>query len=640
MKKSILLTLSVLLAFIGTRPSYAQENIPTGETEELEASVKIEETNPILPIIEYYPEPYNPDLIARKKFQLPKKEIKGKPSHLILQPYMIDMMSGDTVQVLKPHIYDNVTKDMNIDWRDTVHSVNVDGYFIIRGKLDVFNRNNKLIYQTDTICLASTRIKSPTQFLHFDFSEVPYELDRDQYYEKPRPKRAEFSGSMSLRFLVNKAETDSKDLEGKAKLDELHTNLLNIVNNETSQLLAFNIESVSSPDGPYAKNLDLSQKRLDYIKQYLTAGIPQRALDYSSLNTKVTVASWNAVADSLENKGFAKEAAELRTIVADNENKDLQWQKARKLPYYKEKISPVLSSMRTVIYSYKYQTFKPLSTEEILAKYRDDEDYKSGKKHFEKYEYWELFRALEDEGTGEDELMDLYKRACRETEEDLGKSWIYAANKYAASCIRKGIVDVTILANHIDTYPRSNFKLRKMTGGYVLINPLPVVANQLYMHIKNGDYNAAGILAQKLPNKDEFKELKALTMCRLGYYKGGRINEKQDRQEWFEIAKESSPVNKVVMLLAMNTEDYDLLAEKAIEDLSETDALTWYFKAIISSRKMKNPDAVNNEKQNFYNALQNCFMRDPKLSGIAQCDGDIDKQMLSEFFRLYPKYYR
>ncbi len=606
-------------------------------------------------------------LVAKYTFNVPKGAVTGNNARLILQPYFIEVGTNDTIARLSPYIYDgseyHMTQerrmDYNVDndpltkfvkkdtlvpngflvpWRDSIWLPSPINQYIVKGKITIEDYNI-LTYVQDSMNLASSRQRRPMQFL--DYEMESFKLDPQEYYEEPRPKKMETPGSMSLRFLVNQAAIDSKDLEGMAKLEELHTRLLNIVNDETCKLLAFSIESVSSPDGPYAKNVDLSKRRLDYIKNYLTSGISRKALEYASTGYKSTVASWSAVADSLAKDSLLTQAEDVRRIVEKYKDRDRQWQEIRKFGYYKELISPILEKMRTVTYTYKHQEFRPMKPAEIMDNYLNNEEYRSGAKHFEKYEYWELFRMLEEQGADKDELFNLYKRACEETKQDLGKSWIYAANKYAVACMEKGIVDTTILAPHIDTgKKRVDFKLRRMSGnGYDIVNPAGVVANQLRMFLLNYNFSRASIMAQILPNNDEFRTLKAITMCRGGQYKGGKtLEDKRKRQEYFEIAKESSPINRVVMLLAMNDVNYDRMAEKALVHLSDDDALTWYFKAVISSRKLKGTSPDFMEPIIFEEALKTCFDKDKKYVAIARNDGDIYEQELKAFFQNYPEY--
>ncbi len=601
-------------------------------------------------------------LRAARKIRIPADK-RSANSRLIIQTYFMDGDTNDTLALLKPIVCDGSeykvtqerrmgynmdndplspfiipdsleSKDPNfeIEWRDTIYLEDPQGRYYVKGAI-VIEDYNTITYVKDSMPFASSRMRRPMQFL--DYSLESYDLDREAYHVTPRPEPMDTKGNMSLNFLVNQAVIDPNDTKSMNDLNQLKEDLLRIVNGENSKLLEFQMQSISSPDGPYAKNVALSRQRLQYAANQVWLSIPERhRRRVYRPDDKAIVAPWTAVADSLENQGLVSEADDVRRIVERfDDNKDRQWQETRKLPYYKEKISPILANMRTVKYSYKHEELRALNAQEILDRYRNFPDYKSGKTHFLIYQYWELFKALEDGGADDDELMAIYKRACRETKKDNGRTWVYAANKYAVSLLKKGIADTTVLKPHIDKRYRCNTGKDKMT------NPDAVVANQLRMYLMSNNFYQASVMANMLPNIDKYKTLKALTMCLGGYYQGGDTEaEKAQRAEWANIVMESSTRNKIVMMLAMNTRAYTLMAEKELPKLSEDDPLTWYFKAVISSRKNSYPNADFMEPMYFEEYIMKCFDMDKKFVSIARADGDIDENMLKEFLKYNPDY--
>ena len=79
--------------------------------------------------------------------------------------------------------------------------------------------------------------------------------------------------------------------------------------------------------------------------------------------------------------------------------------------------------------------------------------------------------------------------------------------------------------------------------------------------------------------------LKAFAMCLGGYYKGGSTPaERAEAKRTFELVKSSSPMNEVVMHLAMDTKRDDALAKQAVAHLPADNPRTWYMKAIIYNR--------------------------------------------------------
>ncbi len=632
-------------------------SIDVGEM--IEASTKIEQSTHIGSLEEEVEISGN-YLNAVYTLKVPRN-IGRTDARFILQPIFIDATQNDTVAFLKPWVYDGVqyslaqerkmsyniendplhkyvlkekltSNEFIVPWRDTVYLKNPRGRYYIKGKI-LFEDYNMVYYVKDSIPLASSRARRPMTFLDYTM-EIPH-LNPDDYFVRPRPEKMESLGELSLTFLVNKAALDENDLQTRQSLNELKADLLAIVRSENSRLTEFHIVGVASPDGNYNKNLDLAGRRTRFALNEITSAVPHYARNRIYMTDKSVVAPWSAVADLLEQGGCIREAEEVRQIIENTDNHNKQGDQIKKLPYYKDVITPLLPKLRTVKYTYAYEEFRELTPEEILEKYRTDEEYRSGKKHFALYEYWHLFRMLEDPA----ELKALYQRAYDETKEDNSEPWIYAANLLAEACIREEMTDTSILRCFIDERYKCNKSIMNMDGTRTKVNPAPVVANQLCMFLKDNNFKRASVMSQMLPNTDEYRLMKALTMCMGGYYKGGKTDsERAERAGWFEIVKESNPTNRVVMLLALNTRSHTQLAEKALEELPQDKALTWYFRAIISGRKCKYPDADFMEVENFYMYLQQCFDLDSSFIEIARNDGDIDEDELNVFFKYNPQY--
>lgn len=578
-------------------------------------------------------------------------------ARMILQPFFIDGNTGDTLSCLRPWVFDGtqysltqerrmgydpsndplveyrrsdtLTRDeFLVSWRDTVYLENPRGRYYIKGALQLEDYNG-VYFKRDSLPLASVRARRPMQFLEYRLGS--YELDPAEYYVRPRPEKVNTAGEISLTFLINRAEIDPRDTMNRYYLDMLKSRLSGIVSAETSRLKEFHIIGVASPDGMYAKNLDLARKRTAFAQSQITSVLPEDVRARVYMTAKAEVTPWSAVADLLEKDSLMAEASELRAIIEKYPGRhDRQSLTIRQLPYYRSVVMDYLPRLRTVKYVYVHEEFRELTPDEVMARYLNDEEYRSGRKHFDLYEYWHLFRMISDV----DEKCAISRRAYEETLNDNGAPWVLAANNLAVSYLKKGQVDTSILSPFIDTRFRCNRRMRLNDGTYETLNPEAVVANQLCMYLLSDNFSRASVLAQMLPDNGRYDDLIALTMCLGGYYKGGSTpEERQKRAMWFETVKESSPVNRVVMLLALNTRAYDMLAEKALAELSPDEPLTWYFKAVISSRKCRYPDADAMEPYVFEECLSRCIEMDPRYLDIALSDGDIDSDMLKEFMK-------
>ena len=585
-------------------------------------------------------------LKARSTIALPENSGKTN-ARMIVQPILIDGVSKDTLRYLKPTVMDgqeySVTqlRRMNynadndplnrwlspdtltsaaqiVNWADTIYLENPSKNYQVKGIIQLEDYN--LPYFKKEYFLASSRLRRPLRFL--EYSMEPYMLDPEQYRERAKREKRNTAGNMSLNFMVGKAQLAADDEEGRRQIDSVKSVLLDIIHGEGSQLKEFHITGTASPDGPYAGNMNLAKKRMEYALNQIVSVLPKNVRDRVYMTTTATVAPWTAVAELLEADSLTVEAKAIRDIVSNNPGTpDRQWGKIRALPYYRSLIVNYLPRLRSVRYQYGYEIFRELTPEEILERYRNDEDYRSGRKKFALYEYWHLFQLVKEP----EELEKLYKRAYDESIEANGRPWILAANSLAASYIARGVADTTILRNFIDLQtPVVNYHLMRMNGnGYEIVNPEAVVANQMIMYVMTNNFRKAGQLTNILPDNDRNRLVRAYALCLGGYYKGGNTPEQRRRaREVFETVSDSSPLNKVVLCLAMNTKTYDSLAEEAMSALPGDSALTDYLWAVIYGRKdARTQDFMDDMASEDY--LVACFHKDPSYIDIAAGDGDI-----------------
>lgn len=585
-------------------------------------------------------------LKARSTIALPENSGKTN-ARMIVQPILIDGVTKDTLRYLKPTVMDgqeyrvtqlrrmNYNADNDplnrwlspdtltsaaqiVNWADTIYLENPSKNYQVKGIIQLEDYN--LPYFKKEYFLASSRLRRPLRFL--EYSMEPYMLDPEQYRERAKREKRNTAGNMSLNFMVGKAQLAADDEEGRRQIDSVKSVLLDIIHGEGSQLKEFHITGTASPDGPYAGNMNLAKKRMEYALNQIVSVLPKNVRDRVYMTTTATVAPWTAVAELLEADSLTVEAKAIRDIVSNNPGTpDRQWGEIRALPYYRSIIVNYLPRLRSVRYQYGYEIFRELTPEEILERYRNDEDYRSGRKKFALYEYWHLFQLVKEP----EELEKLYKRAYDESIEANGRPWILAANSLAASYIARGVVDTTLLRDFIDLQtPVVNYHLMLMNGnGYEIVNPEAVVANQMIMYVMTNNFRKAGQLTNILPDNDKNRLVRAYALCLGGYYKGGNTPDQRRRaREVFETVSESSPLNKVVLCLAMNTKTYDSLAEEAMSALPGDSALTDYLWAVIYGRKgARTQDFMDDMASEDY--LVACFHKDPSYIDIAAGDGDI-----------------
>lgn len=591
---------------------------------------------------------------------------------LIMQPYVIDCNTEEVVKYIDPTVLDGSEYDLtqnrrmafnmnndalakfinrrkplnegifDIDIRDSVPVPDPQRTYSVLAKVIIADYTHDT-YE-DEWKLTTCKIKRPMQFLEYSFDD--YALDPNKYKETPRRERRDTKGNIQLTFLVAKAELDPEYPENEIQMNKLRNDLMEIINGDGTTLKEFKIMGVSSPEGAYQSNLALAKRRTDYALNQIVSMIPagKWARVYKH-PTEARVATWSEVADLLEADTLLNEAAEVRAIVEKYSSQDAQYAAIRKLPFYETAVKNTFPRLRTVQYEYKHEIFRELNPEEIVDRYYNDPNYKEGKKQFTRYEYWHLFQKIKDPVEAE----KIYRRAYNETMtfNNKGKKipWMLAANNLAMSLLKRDTFDVEILKPLID-YSRPINTIDKFNDGISIIeteiNPENIVANQLAMYIRANNFDDASILADKLPNNDKFKMVKAFANCLGGYYdyRGAATKQEQDeRKATFELVRNSSPMNNVVMCMAMETDFYNAEARKALEKIEQT-TQTKYMKLQLFIRENKlhdDPkmvDPFSKEETAFKEAcrmLDAIIKEDPKFKKTAENDGEISKEFMEWF---------
>lgn len=585
-------------------------------------------------------------------------------ARLIIQPYLLEANKKDTAMYRRPIVcdgaeyhmtqYRRMGYDNSVDplfqfvvdtlspngqkftQRDSIHLEDPTKLYYIN--YEVLLEDYNVIYYHDNVWLKNTgRIRRPLKFL--EYKTKSYSLDPVEYKKEPRVENIADTVKLSLKFLVNQAELDPKDQEGRRLLNETKRRLVEISTGADSRLTELYIEGVSSPDGPYAKNKVLAKKRTDYVANTVYGALSRSVKDRMLYGTKSEVAPWSAIVDSLMRDSLISYAEQVqKKIDAAPNNPDAQWRGIITLPFYKAKISKYLNNMRTVSFRYQRQERRSLKPDEILKRYRYDEDYRSGEKEFHLYEFWHLFYLVKDEK----ELEELYKRAIKQSNKlDRRNPWELPANNLAELYISQDRVDTTLLKPFIDiTIHHCNQPMRSLDGITRIINKEEIVANQLVMYLKANNFRKASIMAKLLPDNEKYREIKAFTLCLGGYYRGGNTpEERQARQKTFEIVSETTPLNKVVMYLARKIKYYDLEAEKAVEALDPNDPLTYYLKAVIICRKYSSYYMIEGADYDLVSEhLADCFIKDPKYVQIAESDDDLYEEAIKAAHKLVEEY--
>lgn len=616
------------------------------------------------------PEQYGNVIYIRNANIVLPAHVGKSNARMLVEPYVYNHTTGDTVHYRRPRLYvgkefgktqsrymgfdnnrdvlykyrtDEILDDKKNKyfWNDTVILPNAKDNFQVLG--NVYIQDYLGTYQTLNLTLSSRYTRKPLKFL--EYSMDAYELDPDDFVEKAKKKLIEGVQDVSFVFKIGKAELDMSDTMNRYEIEKLRSTLLNLVNNPDSKLKELHVTSVSSPDGSYEMNKSLSLKRLRFAEQLIKDMLPadKMRMVYSYTKDPARVATWEEFLDVLKNElrmtpdGTALKDS-LNTSIMQIEsvlkkypdNHNMQSSKISRLSLYKPFIIKYLPKLRTMKCEYKAEEFRELTPEEILEKYDSDEDYRTGKKYMELYEYWNLANIVKDSK----ELENIYKLAYDYSVKvhPQHKPWVFAANNLAALLMKRDSFDVNILEPLINrTVASCNIKQRN-GNSYDYINLEEVVANQLIIYVKNDDFANASIMAKILPKKEKYEEIIAFAYCLGGYYKmTGNLSpeEKQKRLGYFNTVRNSSPLNNVVMCLAMNNSHLDSEAMEMLKKMPQDDPKVLYLKAVAYGRMGDSgfSDAML--------ALKTCFLLDKKYIDIAKTDGDIDEDLFETAYDMY-----
>ena len=589
------------------------------------------------------PEPKAPKIIGNmlipyNTFKLPPY-FGNRFSRLIIQPYVLDCETNDTITFARPSVYDGkeyaltqerkmgydmnrdplrpyikaealTTRAMNLDWTDTIivpdPNRNYSCFAIVN--LEDYSASNSRTYQINTC-----QTKRPMKFLQYNlFSE---QMDPLQHKERAQIEKRNTSDKIQLSFLINSDQlTDTP--ENKQSLAMLRNKLKEIAESPGTVLKEFHVAGTASPDGHYSSNLSLAERRMRKIEQEITSILPQYTLERVYRNPHAEVAPWEEVVKLLERDGKSTEAGKVKEILAKHKDIGAQGRALKQLDWYSTVIVPYLDELRVVNYNCLYEIYREPNDEEVMAQYRE----KGLKGSYTRYEYWKLFQLITDEK----ELEALYRRAYEESLEQK-HPWALAGNNLAASYLERDTVDTSILEPLIDLSIHSTDYSRMNADGSrtEIVNRLEVVTNQLCMYIKKGDFEHASVLVKILPEDSKFDLLKAYTWALGGYFQGGTTSEEKERaHKTFETIKASSPQNEVVMYMALDNRAGNAAAKASLAKLPQDSALTWYFKATLSAREGEI------EFMNTVIALSECFKRDKSFVATAQNDGEFNEDII------------
>lgn len=558
-----------------------------------EVVVKVKVKNKVLP------EPTDIEMKGnyfhvKTRFTVPK-ELFESDTRLVVQPSIYDITLKERKYML-PLVFDgreyNITQKRMYDYdieRDPLHdfitvketgkrksdlityhdSLYVD--FVDHDyRADVYmalEGYNKVIYR-DTFSIAQG-VVNPLRF--FEYSLPARNLTDSAYIPKAEMQLMDSKGSVNLNFLIDKAVLDDKNPTNRTELERLGNELRHIENDKDASLHTMNITGIASPDGLYASNKRLSEKRTEAAFERIMSMLSASTRNVITSSSDSKVAEWADVVALMEADSLYMEAGQIDSIIDRFDgNRDRQLREIRKLPYYKSVVAEIyLPKLRKVEYEYTYSIFRFLTDEEVRALY--DKNYKE----LTKNEFWRMFNIEKDTV----KLEKIYRQALEKYPE-----FLIAANDLSALCNKQGKGDSKILEKFIDSDV-----------------PDVVIGNQIVALLQERKYEEAEMLLGRLSHSEDNAMIRAVTNVLGGNYSDG----------YDEIAK-TGVFNEVLLLLCMKDNEK---AWELSKQLTGGTAKEFYVKAVAANRTDRVGEAM------IY--MEQAFALDPDLEEIAKNDGDL-----------------
>lgn len=558
-----------------------------------EVVVKVKVKNKVLP------EPTDIEMKGnyfhvKTRFTVPK-ELFESDTRLVVQPSIYDITLKER-KYMSPLVFDgreyNITQKRMYDYdieRDPLHdfitvketgkrksdlityhdSLYVD--FVDHDyRADVYmalEGYNKVIYR-DTFSIAQG-VVNPLRF--FEYSLPARNLTDSAYIPKAEMQLMDSKGSVNLNFLIGKAVLDDKNPTNRTELERLGNELRHIENDKDASLHTMNITGIASPDGLYASNKRLSEKRTEAAFQRIMSMLSASTRNVITSSSDSKVAEWADVVALMEADSLYMEAGQIDSIIDRFDgNRDRQLREIRKLPYYKSVVAEIyLPKLRKVEYEYTYSIFRFLTDEEVRALY--DKNYKE----LTKNEFWRMFNIEKDTV----KLEKIYRQALEKYPE-----FLIAANDLSALCNKQGKGDSKILEKFIDSDV-----------------PDVVIGNQIVALLQERKYEEAEMLLGRLSHSEDNAMIRSVTNVLGGNYSDG----------YDEIAK-TGVFNEVLLLLCMKDNEK---AWELSKQLTGGTAKEFYVKAVAANRTDRVGEAM------IY--MEQAFALDPDLEEIAKNDGDL-----------------
>ena len=446
----------------------------------------------------------------RTRFKVPK-EIMALDHRLVVQPTIYNVTRNSTM-FLRPVVSDGreylLTQERMYGFditRDTLSPYIQKSEISRQGEIiayhdSVYIENNRDDYRSDvflsvedyhkiirvdTMVIAKGTV-NPLRF--FDYNISAQDLTDSIYIPKPELALRSDKGEVHLTYLPGKSDIDETNPNNQQELKKLEDRIRFLEQDPDAKLQSMSIFGISSPEGNYAKNVELADLRMRSARNKILSYISPATKEFLKVESQSKVENWLPVVEMMKQDSLIEKANEVQEIINKYPtNLNSQFNKIKRLSYYRSIIVPYLTKLRRVEYDFGYSLYRVLKDEEIV------EMYEQNYTQLSRYDFYRMFQMAKDDV----EKETLYSQAI-----SVYPKFMLAANNLAALYIRQGRSNIDILKPFIK-------------GDNI---PEEVLTNQIIATLDKWQYSTADSLASLMPQSETAEYVKSITRLMNGNY--------------------------------------------------------------------------------------------------------------------------
>lgn len=354
----------------------------------------------------------------------------------------------------------------------------------------------------------------------------------------------------AVKFLIGQANLRGSELNGKTVQDFIAT-LKNIKSDEQSLVLNnIEVSAYASPDGAYAINERLAERRGDVSKDYVNQQLKQNKLS-TDVDTKYTAEDWEGFQALVSQSNLQDKEVILRVLSMYQDPEQREQEIRNVAVVYKELADAVLPELRRARMVINYDVIG--RSDDAIMQLVDEE---AGKLSVE-----ELMYAANILATTDAKKEDILKKAVALYPNDYR-----AYNNLGEIAMRKGNLESA------QQYLRQALSINA--------NAAEPNVNLGMIAIQNGQFKDAEMYIAKGVNANNFDEATGHL-----YVAQGKYNQAS--------AKFAKSANNSAALSNILSQDY-ADAQKTLNNIKTPDAMTYYLRAILAARMEKKDEVKDN----------------------------------------------